>query len=69
MTQLPKIDQFIIWVLRSIPRVNRIIQISFTEAYDKGYAAGVLQGSKLSGKKYQNKVKKVLKNRYTSSRK
>ena len=50
--------------MRSSKRVNNIIEEACGEAYEMGYNAGLVDGSKINGKKYANKVKKVLKGRY-----
>jgi hypothetical protein len=55
--------------MRNISRVNRIIELSCAEAYELGYKNGMTDGAKPHGKKYQNKIKKLLKKRYRPSAK
>ena len=45
-------------------RINRIIELSCGEAYDLGYKRGMIDGSGKHGKKYQNKIKKVMRKKY-----
>lgn len=50
--------------MRGNRRANRIIEEACAEAYEMGFNGGLIEGSKINGKKYANKVKKALKNRY-----
>ena len=59
-----KIDKYLIKLMRGAKRVNNIIEEACGEAYEMGYNAGLVDGSKINGKKYANKVKKALKGRY-----
>ena len=59
-----KIDKYLIKLMRSSKRVNNIIESACGEAYEMGFNAGLVEGSKMNGKKYANKVKKALKNRF-----
>ena len=69
MMKVPRIDRMLIWFMRNISRVNRIIELSCAEAYELGYRNGMTDGAKPQGKKYQNKIKKLLKKRYRPSAK
>ena len=51
-------------MMRGSSRINRIIEEACGEAYEMGFNAGLVEGSKINGKKYANKVKKALKGRY-----
>ena len=44
--------------------MNRIIEEACGEAYEMGFNVGLVEGAKINGKKYVNKVKKALKGRY-----
>lgn len=57
-------DRAVIWCLTNISRVNFIIQHGLAEAYDRGYAHGVVQGSKINGKTSQRKAKKIIRDAY-----
>ena len=57
-------DRFIIWCITNVKRVNYVIGEGMTEAYELGYNEGLVEGSKMNGKKYQKKVEKALKKRY-----
>ena len=59
-----RIDKFLIKLMRGNRRANKIIETACGEAYDMGFNAGLIEGSKMNGKKYANKVKKALKGRY-----
>ena len=59
-----KIDKYLIKLMRKSSRVNKIIEEACGEAYEMGFNAGLVEGSKINGKKYANKVKKALKGRY-----
>ena len=50
--------------MRKSSRVNNIIEEACAEAYEMGFNVGLVEGSKINGKKYANKVKKALKGRY-----
>ena len=58
-------ERVIIWILNKSKVSRTIMENALGEAYDVGYKAGILEGSKLGGgKKYVNKVKKALKRAY-----
>ena len=59
-----KIDQLYMSLIRNSKRMNRIIENACGEAYEMGFNAGMVEGAKINGKKYANKVKKALKNKY-----
>ena len=59
-----RIDRFLIKLMRGNRRANRIIEEACGEAYEMGSNAGLVEGAKLNGKKYANKVKKALKGQY-----
>ena len=59
-----KIDRFLIKLMRGNKRANSIIENACGAAYEMGFNAGLVEGSKMNGKKYVNKIKKALKNRY-----
>ena len=59
-----KIDKYLIKMMRGSSRISRIIEEACGEAYEMGFNAGLVEGSKINGKKYANKVKKALKGRY-----
>tara|TARA_R100000808_G_C2070491_1_gene98221 strand:+ start:73 stop:285 length:213 start_codon:yes stop_codon:yes gene_type:complete len=60
-----KIDRIIMWTIRSIPKINKIVQKGLGEAYDLGFNRGIVEGSKIAGsKKYVKKIKKVLERKY-----
>ena len=59
-----RIDKFLIKLMRGNRRANSIIENACGEAYEMGFNAGLVEGSKMNGKKYANKVKKALKGRY-----
>ena len=59
-----RIDKFLIKLMRGNRRANNIIENACGEAYEMGFNAGLVEGSKMNGKKYANKVKKALKGRY-----
>ncbi len=59
-----RIDKFLIKLMRGNKRANRIIEEVCGEAYDMGFNAGMIEGAKINGKKYANKVKKALKGKY-----
>ncbi len=53
------------WTIRSIPKINKIVQKGLGEAYDLGFNRGIVEGSKIAGsKKYVKKIKKVLERKY-----
>ena len=58
------LDKMIIGMMRRSSRVSRIIEEACGEAYEMGFNSGLVEGSKINGKKYVNKVKKALKGRY-----
>ena len=55
-----KTDRMIMTLMRKSKRVSRIIEEACGEAYEMGFNAGLVQGAKINGKKYANKVKKAL---------
>ena len=59
-----KIDKYLIKLMRKSSRVNNIIEEACAEAYEMGFNVGLVEGSKINGKKYANKVKNALKVRY-----
>ena len=59
-----RIDKFLIKLMRGNRRASNIIENACGEAYEMGFNAGLVEGSKINGKKYANKVKKALKNRF-----
>jgi len=59
-----RLDKYLIKVLRGYKRTNMIIENACGNAYEMGFNAGLVEGSKINGKKYANKVKKALKGRY-----
>ena len=59
-----RIDKFLIKLMRGNRRANNIIENACGEAYEMGFNAGLVEGAKINGKKYANKVKKALKGRY-----
>ena len=59
------IDRGIIYIIMKVKRVRHIIEMGTSEAYDLGYKMGMVQMAKeVGGKKYQNKIKRILKKRY-----
>ena len=59
-----KTDRMIMNLMRKSKRVSRIIEEACGEAYEMGFNAGLVQGAKINGKKYANKVKKALRGQY-----
>ena len=59
-----RIDKFLIKLMRGNRRANNIIENACGEAYEMGFNAGLVEGSKMNGKKYAYKVKQALKGRY-----
>ena len=51
-------------MLRKSKRVSNIIEEACGEAYEMGFKCGLVEGAKINGKKYANKVKKALKGQY-----
>ena len=64
LEKIDKIDKLLMKMMRNSKRMNRIIEGACGEAYEMGFNAGIVEGAKINGKKYANKVKKALKNRY-----
>ena len=59
------IDRAYIYLMTKSKRVNKIMEVACGEAYDIGYDNGMHQMAKeIKGKKYANKVKKVIRRRY-----
>tara|TARA_Y100001938_G_scaffold91794_1_gene125835 strand:- start:71 stop:268 length:198 start_codon:yes stop_codon:yes gene_type:complete len=59
-----KLDKYLIKVLRGYKRTNSIIENACGNAYEIGFKNGMVEGAKVNGKKYANKVKKALKGQY-----
>ena len=59
-----KTDRMIMNLMRKSKSVSRIIEEACGEAYEMGFNAGLVQGAKINGKKYANKVKKALRGQY-----
>jgi len=59
-----KVDQLIMRMMQKSKRVSSIVEEACGEAYEMGFNAGLVEGSKINGKKYANKVKKAIKNQY-----
>ena len=59
-----KADRMIMKLMRKSKRVSRIIEEACGEAYEMGFNAGLVQGARINGKKYANKVKKALRGQY-----
>ena len=51
-------------MMRNSKRMSRIIEGACGEAYEMGFNGGLVEGAKINGKKYANKVKKAIKNQY-----
>ena len=63
-SDIDRIDRLLMSMIRNSKRMSRIIESAFGEAYEMGFNAGIVEGAKINGKKYANKVKKALKNQY-----
>ena len=59
-----RLDRYLIKVLRGYKRTNMIIENACGNAYEIGFKNGMVEGAKVNGKKYANKVKKALKGQY-----
>ena len=59
-----RLDRYLIKVLRGYKRTNSIIENACGNAYEIGFKNGMIEGAKVNGKKYANKVKKALKGQY-----
>ena len=59
-----RLDRYLIKVLRGYKRTNSIIENACGNAYEIGFKNGMVEGAKVNGKKYANKVKKALKGQY-----
>jgi hypothetical protein len=59
-----RLDRYLIKVLRGYKRTNSIIENACGNAYEIGFKNGMVEGAKVNGKKYANKVAKALKNQY-----
>ena len=59
-----KVDQLIMRMMQKSRRVSHIIEEACGEAYEMGFNFGLVEGAKINGKKYANKVKKAIKNQY-----
>ena len=64
LDKIDNLDRLLMKMMRSSKRMSRIIEGSCGEAYEMGFNAGIVEGAKINGKKYANKVKKSLKNQY-----
>ena len=62
--QPDRTDKLIMKLMRKSKRASRIIEEACGEAYEMGFNSGLVQGAKINGKKYANKVKKALKGQY-----
>ena len=62
--QPDRTDKLIMKLMRKSKRASRIIEEAGGEAYEMGFNSGLVQGAKINGKKYANKVKKALKGQY-----
>ena len=58
------LDKMIIGMMRRSSRVSRIVEEACGAAYEMGVNSGLVEGAKINGKKYANKVKKALKGQY-----
>ena len=61
---IDKLDKILMKMMRKSKRMSRIIECACGESYEMGFNAGIVEGAKINGKKYVNKVKKALKNQY-----
>ena len=59
-----RLDRYLIKVLRGYKRTNMIIENACGNAYEIGFKNGMVEGAKVNGKKYANKVKNALKGQY-----
>ena len=59
-----RIDRFLIKLMRGNKRANSIIENACGNAYEIGFKNGMVEGAKVNGKKYANKVAKALKGQY-----
>tara|TARA_R110002012_G_scaffold95391_1_gene230642 strand:+ start:492 stop:689 length:198 start_codon:yes stop_codon:yes gene_type:complete len=59
-----RIDRFLIKLMRGNKRTNMIIENACGNAYEIGFKNGMVEGAKVNGKKYANKVAKALKGQY-----
>ena len=62
--KIDNLDRLLMKMMRSSKRMSRIIEGASGEAYEMGFNVGIVEGAKINGKKYANKVKKALKNQY-----
>ena len=62
--QPDRIDKLIMKIIQKSRRLSTIVEEACGEAYEMGFNAGLVEGSKVNGKNYANKVKKALKNQY-----
>ena len=62
--QPDRIDKLIMKIIQKSRRLSTIVEEACGEAYEMGFNAGLVEGSKVNGKKYANKVKKALKTQY-----
>ena len=69
MIKPSRIDRCIMWAIRSIPKINNIVQKGLGEAYDLGFNRGMVEGARVSGnKKYVKKIKKALRQKYGNTK-
>ena len=61
---IDRIDKIVMNLIRKSKRASRIVEEACGEAYEMGFNAGLVEGAKINGKKYANKVKKALKGQF-----
>ena len=61
---IDNIDKLLMSMMRNSKRMSRIIESACGEAYEMGFNVGLVEGAKINGKKYANKVRKAIKNQY-----
>ena len=62
--KIDNLDRLLMKMMRNSKRMSRIIEGACGEAYEMGFNGGLVEGAKINGKKYANKVKKAIKNKY-----
>jgi hypothetical protein len=62
--KIDRVDKLLMKMMRNSRRMNKIIENVCGEAYEMGFNAGLVEGAKINGKKYANKVRKAIKNQY-----
>ena len=66
-TPKPKrLDRVLMWFIRNIPRVNKIVQYGLNEAYDVGVQTGFQEGAKVNGKSSARKARRAIRDVYKS---